>query len=191
MLIGREGQRRVVTAADKIARAQGLRPGMAATQAQALVPGLRTEVADPEADEAALARLGLWALRRYSPMVAVDPPDGLMIDAGGVAHLHGGEEAMLADLVRRLHHAGIAARAAMAATHGAAHALARHAARPILAVGNQATSDALLGLPIAALRLPTDLVSAFRRLGFRRIGAIPGYPRGETRIFLVKRLRKG
>ncbi len=31
----------------------------------------------------------------------------------------------------------------------------------------------------------------YRKLGFRRIGAIPGYPRGETRIFLVKRLRKG
>jgi GNAT superfamily N-acetyltransferase len=30
----------------------------------------------------------------------------------------------------------------------------------------------------------------YRRLGFRRIGAIPGYPRGETRIFLVKRLKK-
>jgi ribosomal protein S18 acetylase RimI-like enzyme len=29
----------------------------------------------------------------------------------------------------------------------------------------------------------------YRKLGFRRIGAIPGYPRGETRIFLVKRLR--
>jgi len=30
----------------------------------------------------------------------------------------------------------------------------------------------------------------YRKLGFRRIGAIPGYPRGETRIFLVKSLRR-
>jgi ribosomal protein S18 acetylase RimI-like enzyme len=29
----------------------------------------------------------------------------------------------------------------------------------------------------------------YRKLGFRRVGAIAGYPRGETRIFLVKRLR--
>jgi GNAT superfamily N-acetyltransferase len=29
----------------------------------------------------------------------------------------------------------------------------------------------------------------YPRLGFREIGRIPGYPRGGTRIFLVKRLR--
>jgi len=29
----------------------------------------------------------------------------------------------------------------------------------------------------------------YRRLGYRSIGRIPGYPRGETRYFLVKRLR--
>src|SRR5690348_710946 len=90
VLIGREGRQRVVTAVDRAAQGLGLYPGMAATQAQALVPGLGTDTADPEADEAALGRLGLWALKRYSPVVAVDPPDGLMIDASGVAHLHGG-----------------------------------------------------------------------------------------------------
>ena len=29
----------------------------------------------------------------------------------------------------------------------------------------------------------------YRKLGFRRIGSILGYPRGETRIFLVKTLK--
>jgi protein ImuB len=182
VLIGRDGQRRVVTAADRAARALGLHPGMAATQAQALVPGLRTDTADPEADEAALERLALWALKRYSPVVAVDPPDGLMIDASGVAHLHGGERTMLADLVGRLSHAGIAARAGMAATHGAAHALARYAARPVLVVGNEASSDALLDLPIAALRLPVDLVAALRRLGFCRIGELAAQPRAPLTL---------
>jgi protein ImuB len=115
-------------------------------------------------------------------VVAVDPPDGLMIEAGGVAHLHGGEEAMLADLVGRLGHAGIAARAAMAATHGAAHALARHAARPILTVDNEATPGALLDLPIAALRLPADLVAALKHLGFRRIGELAAQPRAPLTL---------
>ena len=81
--------------------------------------------AAPEADLAALDRLALWALRRYTPVVASDPSDGLVIDATGAAHLHGGETAMLADMVERLRAAGIAARAAMADTWGAAHALAR------------------------------------------------------------------
>ena len=65
---------------------------MAVAQAQALVPELGLREAELEADAAALEKLALWALRRYSPLVAVDPPDGLVIDATGAAHLHGGED---------------------------------------------------------------------------------------------------
>ena len=53
----------------------------------------------PPADAAALERLALWALQRYAPIVAADPPDGLVIDATGAAHLHGGEDAMLTEMV--------------------------------------------------------------------------------------------
>ena len=73
---------------------------MPATQAQALSPELVIREADPDADARALERLAVWALR-YSPVVAADPPDGLVIDATGADHLHGGEEAMLADMVGR------------------------------------------------------------------------------------------
>ena len=75
---------------------------MAVAQAQALVPELGLREAELQADAAALEKLALWALRRYSPLVAADPPDGLVIDATGAAHLHGGEEAMLHDMVARL-----------------------------------------------------------------------------------------
>ena len=132
--------------------------------------------------QAALERLALWALKLYAPVVACDPPDGLMIDASGAAHLHGGEAAMLADLVGRLGQAGIAARAAMAATHGAAHALARYRAQPTLVVDNDATATALAELPIAALRLPADLVTALRRLGFDRIGELAAQPRAPLAL---------
>jgi nucleotidyltransferase/DNA polymerase involved in DNA repair len=43
----------------------------------------------------------VWALR-YAPIATADPPDGLVIDATGAAHLHGGEAAMLTDMVGRL-----------------------------------------------------------------------------------------
>ena len=182
VLIGRDGRRRVVTAANTAARALGLRPGMPATQAQALVPGLLTRDADPEEDAAALERLALWALQRYAPLVAADPPDGLMLEASGAAHLHGGEDAMLGDLVGRLARAGIDARAAMAATHGAAHALARYRARPTLVIGSDATPGALAALPIAALRLPAELVASLRRLGFERIGELAAQPRAPLAL---------
>ena len=98
MLIGWDGRRRIVWAADTAALALGLRPGMVATQAQALVPGLVTYDADPAADDAALGRLALWVLRHYAPVVAADPPDGIAIDATGAAHLSGGETRMLTDV---------------------------------------------------------------------------------------------
>jgi len=177
VLIGQDGRRRVVCAADAAAQRLGLRPGMAATQAPALVPGLRIHDADPVADTAALNRLAVWALRRYAPVVAADPPDGLVIDASGAAHLHGGEAAMLADLTRRLAAAGIEARAAMAGTLGAAHALARHRASPTLVVASDATAAAIADLPIAALRLPADGIEALRRLGFQTIGEVAAQPR--------------
>ena len=182
VLIGQDGRRRVVCAADAAAQHLGLRPGMAATQAQALVAGLQIHDAEPAADKAALNRLAVWALRRYSPVVAADPPDGLVIDASGAAHLHGGEEAMLADLTRRLTAAGIQARAAMAGTLGAAHALARHRASPTLVVASDATGAAIADLPIAALRLSANGLEALRRLGFETIGEVAAQPRAPLAL---------
>ena len=83
VLVGREGRRRVVLAADAAALRAGLRVGMAATKAQALVSNLIVMDAEPEADAQALDRLAIWALQRYAPIVAADPPDGLVIDTTG------------------------------------------------------------------------------------------------------------
>jgi protein ImuB len=47
VLIGRDGRRRVVLAADAAAHRAGLRVGMPATKAQALVPGLIVKDAAP------------------------------------------------------------------------------------------------------------------------------------------------
>ena len=120
-----DGHRRVIAAADAAARALGLRPGLPLAQASARIPGLAVMEAEPDADAAALGRLAAWCLR-YAPLTAPDPPDGVWIDATGAAHLVGGEAALLADLVERLQRAGFAARAAIADTPGAAHAVARY-----------------------------------------------------------------
>ena len=130
ILVGRDGRRRVVLSADAAAQAAGLRVGMPATNAQALVQGLVIQDADPAADAKALERLALWMLQRFAPIVAADPPDGIVIDSTGADHLHGGEAAMLAILVEKLAGAGLRGHTAIADTWGAAHALARFAAQP-------------------------------------------------------------
>lgn len=182
MLVGRDGQRRVVLAADRTALAAGLRVGMPATKAQALVDDLIVMDADPDGDAEALDRLALWAMRRYSPVVAADPPDGLVIDTTGADHLHGGEQALLTDIVTRCGSAGLAARAAIADSWGAAHALARYGTCATTIVPPGKANAEIANLPIAALRLPHDTVNGLRVLGFERIGDMMTQPRAPLTL---------
>ncbi|MEY9772138.1 protein ImuB [Sinorhizobium fredii] len=182
VLIGRQQRRRVVLAVDQAARAAGLRIGMPVTKAQALVTGLVVMDADPAADGEALGRLALWALQRYAPIVAADPPDGLVIDTTGADHLHGGEELMLSGMVNRFFASGIAARVAVADTWGAAHASARFRANPTLVVAPGAEADAVRGLPIAALRLDPTITDGLRVLGFNTIGELASQPRAPLAL---------
>ena len=89
ILVGRDGRRRVVLGADAAAQAAGLRVGMPATKAQALLQGLVIQDADPAGDAEALDRLALWMLRRFAPIIAADAPNGIVIDSTGADHLYG------------------------------------------------------------------------------------------------------
>lgn len=170
--------------------ALGLYPGMPLAQAQAEVPGLIIHPAEPEADTEALHRLAAWCLR-YTPLVAPDTPDGVWLDVTGCAHLHGGETRLLRDLVARCEARGLAARAAIADTPGAAHAVARHesfsrkaGADRVKIVPIGAIKSALAPLSIAALRLPPDTLESLRLLGFERVEQLAAVPRAPlTRRF--------
>lgn len=173
----RVGNRRLIYALNETARAAGLKPGMAVAQAQALVPELAIQDAALAEDAAALEKLALWALRLYAPLVAVDPPDGLVIDATGTAHLHGGEDTMLRDMVDRLADADVRARVTMADSWGAAHAFARALSKPVMVVLPGESGALLQRLPLGCLRLPRDMVAQLRRLGFERVADIASQPR--------------
>jgi protein ImuB len=165
-----------IAAANDAALAAGAQPAMRLADARALAPLLKTAPSDPEGDAAFLARLAVWA-GRWGPWAAVDPPDGLLVDVTAVAHLFGGEEALLADVAARLEGQGLAARAAIAPTCGAAWALAHYRpARPILAPGDDAQAR-LAPLPVAALRLDGEVLVLLRRLGLKRIGDLAGIGR--------------
>jgi len=175
------GARRL-TAVNAAAAAQGLFVGQKETDAAALTPNLARADADPEADARALTALCDWCCR-FSPAVAVDPPDGLMLDITGAAHLWGGETAMVDDLIARLARNGVPARAAVAPTPGGAWALAHFGAdRTLLDAGDTAAALALL--PVAALRLTEEATAQIARLGLTTIGRLAVLPRGQlTRRF--------
>jgi protein ImuB len=172
----RVGSRVLVASVSPEAAALGLEAGMALTQARALVPGLEVREADPEADAALLARLGLFAARRWSPGSAVSA-DGLWLELDGVAHLFGGERAMCARVLAFCARLGLAARIAVAGTAGAAHALARFGGARIVLCPSGDEAQALAPLPLAALRVEEEALGAARRLGLERIGDLLAMPR--------------
>jgi protein ImuB len=172
-----DGRRRVIAAMDHAAVGAGLYSGMPVAQGQALVPELTVMEARPDEDAAALGRLAGWCLR-YAPLTAAAPPDGVWIDVTGSTHLHGGETRLLRDLVSRLLIQGITARAAVAGTPGAAHAMARFGAEEVMVVPSGGQQAALAGLPVAALRLPTETLDGLRLMGIEQIGALAAMPRG-------------
>ncbi|MFT8645743.1 MAG: DUF6504 family protein [Gluconacetobacter sp.] len=181
-LVGRVGRRRVVRSVDLVARKAGLCPGTPVAKAQALYPDLTIMDADPQGDREGLKKLALWFQRRMAPVVAVDPPDGIVLDTTGADHLHGGEQAMLAAMVQRLRRTGVTAKAAVADSLGAAHALARYGRARMLVVPPGEAAAAMADLPIAALRLPDDIVDGLHALGVSRIGPLAGMPRAPLAL---------
>ncbi len=152
----------------------GLSRGQAPAEARAIYPMLEVVEEDPGADARLLAEIADWT-DRYTPLVALDGVDGLMLDITGCAHLFGGEEAMLADIVDRLQRQGIAARGAVADTPGAASAVARYGNGAVVSSGGHAAW--LAKLPMLALRIPAETVAMLERVGLKRIGQIADAPR--------------
>ncbi len=150
---------------------------MLLADARALCPDLAAIPGDPAGDLALLEKLALWS-QRWGPWSAMDPPDGLLVDITGVAHLFGGEEALLKDVAGAFAARGLMARAALAPTAGSAWALSHfgaHYGQPgaILDAGDDPLR-LLCDLPVAALRLDADILTVLRRLGIKRLGALAG-----------------
>ncbi|MBY3038764.1 Y-family DNA polymerase [Rhizobium laguerreae] len=181
-VISKSGSERWVSAADAAARKAGVHVGMPAAKAQALFKGLRMIDADLAADAAALERITMWALSQYSPIVAVDPPDGIVMDTEGADHLQGGEERMLTSIANRFRAKGLTTRVAIADTWGAANACARAISRETVIIPRGETFRAVEKLPLSLLRLPEKIVGDLRTLGFKTIGELANTPRAPLTL---------
>ncbi|MCS3733777.1 Y-family DNA polymerase [Mucilaginibacter dorajii] len=169
----------VVTATNLLVEAQGVTVGMPAADAKAIVPDLVVIDEIPGQAAKLIKALGEWCIR-YSPLVAADLPDGLILDVSGCAHLWGGERAYLKEIVTRLISKGYDVRGAMADTAGTAWAIARFGKiKPIIGPGMQ--TDALLTLPPAALRLEPAILERLQKLGFYTIKSFMGIGRSVLR----------
>ena len=120
------GNMQVLASLTSEASQAGLAPGQPLRDARAMCPGLITRPASPVAEAAFLTRLRRWA-GKFSPWIGEQPPDALVADITGCAHLFGGEEALAARAQEDCAGLGLTLALGLADTLGAAWALARFA----------------------------------------------------------------
>jgi len=175
VVFGKRGNLDLLLAVDAAAERLGLTVGLALAQARAMHPTLTAVPEDFSADARLLDAIA-EACQRYTPLVALDPPDGILLDITGCAHLFGGEANLCDNLLARMTCWGFSSRIAIAGTIGAASALARFGKVGITDASRDARDD-LAPLPLSALRLPEETVAALARVGLKRIGDILDLPR--------------
>ncbi len=167
-----------ISAASAGAMSQGIAVGQALNDARAICPQLEVHGAEPQMVAQSLKSLAQWC-DRYSPLVALMPPNSIAIDITGCAHLFGGEAALMADVIERLKRMGLSICTGLADTVAAARAVAFYgdsdAAGRIIPAGEILAT--VNNLPVEALFLCADTIVMLKRLGLKTIGSVAAIPR--------------
>ncbi len=158
-----------ITALDDAAATIGLEIGLPLANARAICPELQVFDHDEAANAQVLSHIADWC-DRFTPLVALDPPDGLLLDISGCAHLFGGEAAMLRTVSSALRHQGFAVSAAIAGTPACARTVAYAANNRIVPAGGEA--EAVSPLPVSALGVDEAITRGLRRAGLKTIGDV-------------------
>jgi protein ImuB len=159
--------RMIVTAANALAEMSDVSSGMVVADARAVIPNLEVMDDKPDLIEKLLTRLAEWCIR-FTPLTAIDPPDGLLLDATGCAHLWGGEKCYVDTIVKKLNSRGYDVREAMADTAGVAWGVARFGKESYIIQSGQHI-EVLLPLPPEALRLERETVERLHKLGLHQV----------------------
>jgi protein ImuB len=167
-----KGAQRLMAVSPEAKRA-GLAAGMTLADSRARIPDLWVEEMDHHADAALLDRIA-EDCDRFTPVVVIDAPDGLLLDITGCDHLFGSETELRRIFSERFRRGGFHVRTVIASAPDAARALARHGRVAIVPPGGEAA--AVRSLPIAALELDESDRVAISRAGLKTIGAIAARP---------------
>lgn len=163
-----------LTAVDERASKAGLYKGMALTDARAQFEHLDIAFASPRKDAALLDSIADWC-DRYTPLVAIDEPHGIILDMTGCIHLFGDEISLLKDMHKRLHQRGMIVRSALATSAAAARALARYSPGGIFSENDQ--EPGLFALPLHSLEIEESHLAGLKRAGLRSVGDVVILPR--------------
>ena len=181
-VVGSGGHYPRVVAANRAARAAGIRDDQLISGALALAPELAMRDRDPAAEAHALAQLATWALG-FTPMACLAPPNAIVAEIGTSLRLFGGLPRLVARLAGGMHALGYANRMGIAPTPGAALLLAR--AGITQPVDDRARLPRVLGpLPLALLDIDGAARDTLREAGVTTFAQAAALPRdGLARRF--------
>jgi protein ImuB len=180
----------VLDAVDEEARRLGVRCGQKVVEAAALAAHLSVHRVPQAEIEAALGRVAEVALV-FGPTAALrlaggegsriqasgvdeEPFDTVWLDVTGTAHLVGGEEALIKELIERVGKLGHRAHAAIADGPRIAQALARCGrSRP---TQRDDSSSPLAPLPVQVLPIDPDVAKFLVQIGINTIGELANLP---------------
>ena len=165
-----------VVAVDDAAARLNLAADMPLATARAMVPALTILDHDPDADQRTLNAVADWC-DRFTPLVALDHSEGLVLDISGCAHLFGGEAMLMKTLCHTLTQQGFVVSAAIAGTAIAARALTRYKHGVVVPSGEEAA--AVFALPVTTLGVDHAIITGLRRAGLKTIGDVATRSRHE------------
>lgn len=181
LLTTKAAGREVVARCCETSSRSSVRQGMDLAHARSLIPAkhhVHVEPHRPDRDERALYALACRLLK-FSPLVAPDPPDGILIDITGTELVHRSEIRIIRSLARGLRKLGLRPRIACSSTFACARGVARFSPPPVSIVPPGEEKPTLALLPVAALRVEPELASAFREIGIERIEHLLALPRSS------------
>ena len=181
-VVEKQGGRTWVITCNAAAEACGVRIGMAAPAAQALADDLIMRKRDPEAEQASLEGLAVWA-GRFTPSVSLEPPDGLLLEISTCLSLHRGLANLLKQARSGISEMGYAAAMACAPTSHGTWLMAKAGIEK--AVREPARLETILAaLPLTLLDQPPAVLEGLERVGVQTIGDCLCLPRdGVARRF--------
>jgi protein ImuB len=169
VVVGKLNNALQITALNDAAARIGLEIGLPLANARAVCPNVQAFDADEAADAKLLGDIADWC-DRFTPLVALDPPHGLLLDISGCAHLFGGEALMLRMICAALDGQGFIVNAAIAGTPACARTMT-HAVRSCI-VPDGEEARVVCSLPVFALGADDTITRGLRRAGLKTIGDV-------------------
>jgi protein ImuB len=176
IVVAKQNNALQISALDDAAARLGLEIGLPLANARAVCPDIQVFDADEAADTETLNNIADWC-DRFTPLVALDCPHGLLLDITGCAHLFGGEAALMGIVCDALTWQGFAVSAAIAGTSICARTMNRHVHGRVVGAGEEA--DSVKPLPVFALGADDAITRGLRRAGLKTIGDVASRARHE------------